>query len=386
MYHPFLFSSVSWDQGSMKSDFFLEYRQNPEEKNDFKKIFPSLKFFSRFISIHAGYRYIPGPSGYYYADPKFFSGFFDVEHGRALPLLFLQPFPEWHVPGIYFMEGENKPGIFIADPYRRFMISLHPSSKTGNLSLLFNEGQLPFRLYTDIFKTSSTAEGYFSLSRQKNNSVFHFLFEGERREKWDDEVPENTDINRKGKSGQLLARIQWIPEKYIHLESLAGGLDRGSNGYRFFKTSVSPAGSSPAGKFVVEGRVYKKRTYGETMIHEAPFYSAALGWKTGDANGFSLVLEKRSTETLSGELHIYFQTGNLHFSLSGIFCPKFLDMDREFLFIQKNSFRGSGSEFLKQNGALFASVRNEYVYFSISSYRTGKKSHTEMNLQFRMKL
>ena len=381
-----LYFSHTLTKETLNARILLENRtSNYDQKTNNKKIYPSLSITSGILRIYAGMRFLPGPASFYLADYRFYSGFHDLPHGRSANTAFLQIFPKYFLPGIFIKEGNKKAGMFLSDSQDRFLISYHPNTNTGNLALNLKRKPLPFALYADVKKISTTAEGYLSARRDEESDNFCLTLEGERIEKWDLVNTNQDDDSRKGKSGLAGIKSEYFLTRYARIGINGAGQDIGNNGYRTAEIELKPYQSFSFGRPIVRKRAYRRQSYGEGGSMGKINDAISLGWMAGKKSGFSILAEKRNTGVTSGELQIHIKTGTLHFSVTGIFAPHIIHKSSDFLFVRKSDIRGDGATFYEGNGMLFLTLKNEYIYFSISTYQREKKSNILSNFQVRIK-
>jgi len=384
----FVLFSYDLELEKINASMIVENREStkPEKQKHSRVIYPSLKILSGILNLYAGKRFLPGPRSFYLADPEYFSGLSGIPHGRSIQTFFLNFYPEYYLPGIFLREGSKKPGLFLQDQKERFLLSWHPETRTGNITVKLNRDALPFFLYADIQKISITPEGFLSLYRSEETDNFQYFLEAERIESWDANGLSPDDHSRKGKSGLLFVSTEYSLLDFARLSLSGGGQDIGNRGYRIAEFKISQAMPFRFGSPVLRLRSYRRQIYGDQENDkDRRIDSFAGGWTLGKKTGFSIIGESRNSGIKSGELQIHVSFDHLVFSISGIFATGTEESSEDFLFIRKNDLRGYGSVFYEGRGLLFITLKNKYIYFRVYSYEREKKKYITSSIQFNIK-
>ncbi len=350
------------------------------ESNRVSQALVSAQWSSPFLYFSAGSRFLPGPATGYLLDADRYSGFSDTSSGRNQSSAFLQPFPRYFLPGIFYLEQTGTAGIFLADSQHRFFFAAHPGTKTGALSFNYGGTNDGLRVYGDFFKNSLTPEGFFQLNHGKRFQDIYLHIEAERRESWDKNAAGEWIDERKGRSGLGAANLI-----FYCAELETAGQDIGLYGLRMGGLTLKYRLGFFPGAAAARGRYYRQAVYASSLDY-AVNAGGALGWMLDENRwGASLFYEERSTGRPTAELKFHWKSRYAEFSFGAAARTKEREgEDRSFLFVQTEKDRGSSANFFPDaRAALLLQIKSGYVYLYLSSIQTGQKSAGFVNLQVR---
>jgi len=345
-----------------KMDSIIETRNGPgwqERKNPFYSI--ELKDFFYFS---AGNRFVPGPT-LFPVQKNGYSGFHDLPHARGRPTLWFAPY--LIAPGIFYLEGNNRAGVFWSFAQQKFIILHHPENRTTVLSANFkNPSGITIR--SDIRLNKTDKEGFFLSAFQTGE--LKVSFEAERNPLKDNE-------RLKGRSILAAAKLEY---KDTSLE--AAGEDQKNIAMRFvslrhnllFKFEAFHTGP------VFRVRDYSKRNYDTTDLQS--YHAGAGGWMVTKDNFFlELLIEGRYHMEPLIETGAGFQSENLSTSFHIAGRRK---VNEGFLFYYTMPEFGSGATFFPYDlASLTWKMRSKYLYLFLTHSIRERYSETYLNIQGR---
>ncbi|MBL8022415.1 MAG: hypothetical protein JNM27_22250 [Leptospirales bacterium] len=388
-------SNVSCE--TISASGMVEYRRpsskSRSEQRD--RFYGSLKGTHRVFAFTAGWRYLPGPRTSYLVDESMIQAL--GPSARTTSSVFLQPLPELYLPGIFGIQGSNKPGIYWRDPQDRMFVGVHPQSGLSAFSMALAKG-FPFSLFADVVRirfgnalSPWTAEGAASFrvgnsiaippspEREVSGSPVTIGIELERQRRWDLNQNNELDLKRKGRSGL----VSLFASREIFFSETAGQ-DLGRNRMRFAGGGLRLSSAEIPLGLILRGRAYESRVYGGSLRHTDS--SGAIGAIIGrESLGLDLLYEARRSGAPRGEVTFQWRTSYFETAVTAFARATNSKYPSTFTFMRTTPQYANGARFfMEESAALQFKIRAKFLYLYLSTAQTKKSSKQFAMLEGRL--